>query len=173
MAGNDDGGGCPDYQSHLSFRSEPGVEYFIVVYGYGPKDSGAFVLNLSLDPDFDNDGVENELDNCPWQVNPGQVDTDEDNLGDACDSDDDDDGLPDAGDNCPVRSNPMQVDTDGDGEGDACDLDDDGDGVGDQVDNCPLGSNAAQAETDGGARAERADWTKPVGSGPPVRRAKI
>ena len=148
VAGNDDGGGCPDYQSHLSFRSEPGVEYFIVVYGYGPKDSGAFVLNLSLDPDFDNDGVENELDNCPWQVNPGQVDTDEDNLGDACDSDDDDDGLPDAGDNCPVRSNPMQVDTDGDGEGDACDLDDDGDGIGDQVDNCPLTSNSAQEDTD-------------------------
>ncbi len=53
-----------------------------------------------LDPgytegDLDNDGVGNELDNCPADPNPGQEDQDADLVGDACD-------------NCPAIPNPKQ-----------------------------------------------------------------
>ena len=44
---------------------------------------------------------------CPNTFDPGQLDRDGDDYGDACD-------------NCPVPYNPLQEDADGDGEGDAC-----------------------------------------------------
>ena len=45
-----------------------------------------------LDPDYDGDGVLNELDNCPNTQNPNQEDLDGDSVGDVCDSDVDGDG---------------------------------------------------------------------------------
>jgi len=111
--------------------------------------------------DYDEDGVEDDSDNCPWASNPDQMDIDSDGWGDACDTcrtswnpnqfDRDADGLGDycdedldndsvnnPDDNCSDVSNPSQIDTDGDGWGDACDSDDDNDSVPDITDECPL-----------------------------------
>ena len=46
--------------------------------------------------DSDGDGVSDETDNCPNVVNADQLDTDSDDLGNACDADDDNDGVFDA-----------------------------------------------------------------------------
>ncbi len=47
----------------------------------------------STDEDCDNDGVAQELDNCPFVANPPQDNLDGDGLGDACDADIDGDGV--------------------------------------------------------------------------------
>jgi parallel beta-helix repeat protein len=117
--------------------------------------------------DSDNDGICNDVDNCPYDNNPGQENFDSDARGDACD-------------NCVQVSNDDQYDFDGDGVGNACDncwqtqnflqLDKDNDcdllkqdsnywdGVkwlkdphcGDECDNCPDVSNPYQEDTDQG-----------------------
>jgi len=46
-------------------------------------------------PDTDGDEVADTLDNCPTDFNPSQINSDFDDLGDACDTDDDNDGIPD------------------------------------------------------------------------------
>jgi hypothetical protein len=124
--------------------------------------------------DYDEDGIEDNFDNCPFAVNKAQLDsdgdgigdvcdtcaqvsnkdqldTDSDGTGDACDDDIDNDGLANAKDNCPTVSNNfnnVQIDTDKDGKGDACDTDDDNDGVLDINDNCPLVKNPQQLNSD-------------------------
>ena len=125
--------------------------------------------------DLDEDGVLDEFDNCPFDPNPGQKDTDGNGTGDACNTfeDADDDEWSDALDNCPVASNPNQAnadldtvgdacdncpadansgqeDTDGNGTGDACNAgeDADGDDWADGLDNCPVDANPNQADAD-------------------------
>ena len=44
-------------------------------------------------PDFDNDGVGDQIDNCSEDANTGQDDTDTDSCGNACDADYDDSGV--------------------------------------------------------------------------------
>lgn len=81
--------------------------------------------------DIDNDGIPNDVDNCPLIANAAQTDSDADNVGDPCD-------------NCVDVYNPLQSDADLDNLGDACDLcpgdtinDPDNDGVCGEVDPCP------------------------------------
>ena len=95
-----------------------------------------------ISDDTDNDGVCDNVDNCPTS-NPDQADSDGDDIGDACDTcpndaDNDSDGDDVCGDvdNCPETANADQTDSDGDGLGDVCDdcpndpnNDADGDGV--------------------------------------------
>lgn len=116
------------------------------------------------DPDIEGDGIDNEVDNCPYTPNPGQEDDDGDDKGNVCDNcpdvvnpsqaDTDNDGVGDLCDNCPSVANPDQGDCDGDGEGNACETDannqdDDSDGVCNGIDNCPSTPNPGQEDTDG------------------------
>ncbi len=67
--------------------------------------------------DDDRDGVANEKDNCPAIVNPNQLNTDADSMGDACDDDRDNDGLTNDVE-IELGTNPLHKDTDGDGVND-------------------------------------------------------
>ena len=121
--------------------------------------------------DYDEDGIEDDFDNCPFVPNRDQTDADSDQTGDACDNchsvsnelqlDSDGDHLGDAcdpdmdgdrvmniDDNCPQVRNPTQMDTDSDTMGDACDADIDDDGWENLVDNCPFVHNPDQLDTD-------------------------
>lgn len=99
-------------------------------------------------PDGDGDGTADDVDNCVQDVNPDQLDTDMDLIGDVCDPDDDNDKLLDAADNCPLVANGDQKDLDKDAIGDACDDDKDGDGVPNAMDNCPVLVNPDQKDLD-------------------------
>ena len=72
--------------------------------------------------DSDGDGILDVDDNCVYQANPDQLDSNNDGEGDLCDDDDDGDGVVDAADNCPMIYNPDQSDRDNDDVGDVCDL---------------------------------------------------
>lgn len=61
----------------------------------------------------DGDGIQDDLDICPYQRNADQANHDTDSSGDLCDTDDDDDGFPDVQDNCPLVKNPKQEDVNG------------------------------------------------------------
>jgi thermolysin len=108
----------------------------------------AYECNGFID-DADADGVADQIDNCPDDYNPDQVDIDGDDVGVACDVcfgyddaldgdgdtvpdgcdvcvgyddalDEDSDTVPDGCDNCPSVANPGQEDVNGDEIGDAC-----------------------------------------------------
>lgn len=129
----------------------------------------AFPLDAAESADADSDGVGDNGDNCPAVANQNQLDTDQDQQGNACDADDDNDGLTDteeaalgtdpllvdsdtdtiedAVDNCPIDANQDQLDTDQDQLGDVCDTDDDGDTISD-VDEVANGTNPLLADSD-------------------------
>lgn len=109
--------------------------------------------------DGDGDGVVDLEDNCPFDSNADQADTDGDGKGDVCDTDvdTDGDGADDDIDNCPTVSNPDQSDIDNDGNGDACDADMDGDTVENASDNCPAVSNPGQGDRDGDGVGDACD----------------
>lgn len=86
------------------------------------------IHNEYENPDVDEDGIPNVVDNCPLVSNPRQTDNDRDGMGNECDScpndpmnDSDGDGICLDEDNCPATFNPDQLDLDNDGLGDMCD----------------------------------------------------
>jgi len=94
--------------------------------------------------DFDEDGIEDDYDNCPFVANRDQADGDGDKAGDACD-------------NCAAVANLEQADADGDGLGDVCDDDIDGDGLANGADNCQFVPNATQGNVDKDALGDACD----------------
>ena len=73
-----------------------------------PNSSATITDSSETTIDFDSDGTNDIIDNCPTTPNPNQNDADGDGVGDACD-------------NCPSIRNSDQEDTDGDNIGDTCD----------------------------------------------------
>ena len=97
----------------------------------GVTVAGPAAAQIVVDTDLDEDGVSDDIDNCPATPNADQADFDGDGVGDMCD-------------NCLDTANPVQTDTDGDGTGDLCDIcpldpdnDADADGLCGDVDACP------------------------------------
>lgn len=89
--------------------------------------------------DRDNDGVKNNVDNCPDNANAGQKNTDGDSKGDACDNDDDNDGINDSADNCPIAKENLNGYQDSDGCPDVKPAD--------PVPNCSAGGPQCHAST--------------------------
>tara|TARA_A100001015_G_scaffold260965_1_gene306097 strand:+ start:2322 stop:3482 length:1161 start_codon:yes stop_codon:yes gene_type:complete len=132
----------------IQFQARPGQKYKVFYggpinrIGYQSRSGQAFssgkTVSVTLQKnnprfpkDFDGDGLNNRVDNCPFVSNPSQKDTDTDRVGNQCDnapqtknvrqSDLDRDGVGDIIDNCKLIANPKQSDRDDDGYGDACD----------------------------------------------------
>ncbi len=59
-----------------------------------PPPALDLVLVLDCTRDIDEDGVDDDVDNCPNDASPGQEDFDGDNIGDICDDDIDGDQVP-------------------------------------------------------------------------------
>jgi len=112
----------------------PGTYWFVVrpSVDQGVECDAPYIATIDCNFDFDDDGINNNLDNCPYVANADQINSDSDSLGDACDNCDDDenddqlnfdeDTLGDACDNCPDIWNEDQRDYDSDGIGDFCEL---------------------------------------------------
>ena len=120
---------------------QPDIAYFVV--------DGARTSDIDFDRsdiDDDNDGVLDESDAFPTDVNE-YLDTDSDGIGNNADNDDDGDDVSDEIDAFPLDASESE-DTDGDLIGNNADTDDDNDGVPDGADAFPLDASEF-LDTDG------------------------
>ena len=117
---------------------------------------GSFEFEI-IEFDMDEDGILDDIDNCPATPNPNQsnVVSPGDGVGDACD-DSDQDGVNDSVDNCPIAANANQDNLDRDPFGDICDVDIDDDGANNGVDAFPFDA-AERDDTDDDGIGNRAD----------------
>jgi len=149
-----------------------------------PLDSDTISL-LGIDADggysdSDQDGIPDLRDNCPGTPNPGQMDNNQNGIGDSCEretllddslsEDRDGDGIPDPRDNCPDTPNAGQADTNDNGIGDKCEFDVnnidellaadfDGDGIPNGEDNCPEDANPDQYDGNNNGIGDRCEFT--------------
>ena len=117
---------------------------FFGKYSAGTELAGTVTLNkLGFKPqppknDSDRDGISDDKDNCVYNSNKDQIDSDNDRLGDVCDPDDDNDGVLDRFDQCPTLAETKNGYNDNDGcPEDESLIDRDGDLVPDIRDKCP------------------------------------
>ena len=119
----------------------------------GRNTDGDSLIDL-LDPDDDNDAVNDSEDRFPSDPTEW-VDTDGDGLGNNADTDDDNDGVSDINDQFPLDETEWE-DNDMDGIGNNADEDDDNDGAADIVDALPL-DPFETLDTDGDGVGNNAD----------------
>ena len=103
--------------------------------------------NVYSKKDFDNDWVEDEIDNCKTRYNPDQKDINWDGYWDIC-SDDDNDWKVWYYDNCIYIYNPDQKDINTNWIWDVCEFDKDKDWVFDSQDNCINTAHPIQKDSD-------------------------
>ncbi len=107
-------------------------------------DASSFPGSTSVGSDLDNDGINDDLDNCPGTHNPGQWDRDQDKIGNDCDNDIDGDTFSNAQETLAgtnmwdAKSFPREATTN----------DRDGDGITNTLDNCPDLANQGQWDRD-------------------------
>jgi hypothetical protein len=131
-----------------------------------PEGTRELTNGACVDIDEDDDGIENDVDNCPYEANPGQADSGGSPAGDHCE-DRDNDGVKDAFEVHPddpcfpsVTTAACGVlDSDGDGLTNAEEVrlgtnpsvvDSDGDGLGDGVEVNEAGTDPLDADSDDG-----------------------
>ncbi len=177
--------GTPVFSSGPGFTSwhvanpEPGVwTHRLMNTGAEPVTAEVVTSRqFALVADADADGISDSVDNCSTVANSGQVDSDNDGVGNQCDPDVDGDNALNGADNCVLAANADQLNTDAanpaanrpgaDALGDACDDEIDGDGyTDDQETAAPLTEDPLtycsimRADVDGDGAVSILDITK-------------
>ena len=146
----------------ITINLAEGQTVYAIVDGTAGSVETDYTIQVVCGNDTDGDGIADQDDNCLFEPNTDQLDTNTDGEGDVCDNDDDGDGVPDDVDCFPLDlSRSFQI-------GDACDdgdestvndiidgncncvgdADTDGDGIPDVDDNCVQSVNVDQADFD-------------------------
>lgn len=135
----------PMAESPLVNAGDPAIQDPFEFPNHQESDMGAYGGPDAVFPtvNSDEDSHPDLFDNCPYDKNEFQEDSDDDSIGDICDEtsgvtdDIDKDGVLDEDDNCIINFNTDQKDTDLDGQGDICDANDDDDPTPDVQDCAP------------------------------------